>query len=87
MRCLVFTFSVVIIDAFDLLEFKELLIIYSFIVLVSLDLDLVALIDLHDLFDDVDFLHCKLYAAKFDNIASLHDIVNLVVVMLETPDH
>ena len=72
---------------FDLLEFEELLIINRLEILVPLHLHLVALIDLHDFLDYVDLLHCKFDAAELYNVATLHDIFNLVVLVLEAPHH
>ena len=72
---------------FDLLEFEELLIIHRLKILVPLHLHLVPLIDLHDFLDYVDLLHCKFDAAELYNVATLHDIFNLVVLVLEAPHH
>lgn len=72
---------------FDLLEFEELLIIHRLEILVRLHLHLVTLIDLHDFLDYVDLLHCKFDASELYNVATLHDIFNLVVLVLEAPHH
>ena len=86
-RALILTDRVIIVVTFDLLEFKELLIIHRLEILMPLHLHLVALIDLHDLLDYVDLLHCKFDAAELYNVATLHDIFNLVVLVLEAPHH
>ena len=87
MRAILLAIGVIIVATFDLLEFEELFIIHRLEILVPLHLHLVALINLHDFLDYVDLLHCKLDASELYNVATLHDIFNLVVLMLEAPHH
>jgi hypothetical protein len=68
----------------NLLEFKKLLVIYSLIVCMLMQyLRVISLIYLHGLLDNVDFLDCELNSTKFNDVSSLHNVVNFFVAALK----
>ena len=71
----------------DILEFEEVLIVDGLEVGVSLDLDLVPLINIHGLLDDVDLFDCELNPAKFDDVSALHYVLDFLILVLEASNH
>jgi hypothetical protein len=71
---------------FKFFELKELFIVDGLKVSVSVSLYLViiALINLHGLFNDLNLFDSKFNTTKFDDVTSLHNIVDLVIIVLET---
>lgn len=78
---LIGTDTVRVVIGLYFLEFEKLVIIYGFYIRMSVDLHL-PFIYFHGLFDNGDLLHCEFYAAQLDDVATLHHIVNLLVVVL-----
>jgi hypothetical protein len=73
--------------AFDFLEFKELFIIHSLKIGMLLHFHLIAFIDLHYLFNDVNLFDGELDTTKLDDISTLHDIFYLVILVLEASNY
>lgn len=77
-----------VVVGLNVLELKELLIVHRLNVSVSMHyLLLVALVYFHDFLYNGDLLDCELDATQLDDVSSLHDIVNLAVVVLQAPNY